>query len=74
MGVLALIEGIPVFYDAPRWICEDGATPFRMFPGINVRGREEALQRMAHGQWHYEEIATGEPFARIIANRSKAIW
>ena len=29
--------------------------------------RDKAMHRMSHGQWHYEEIATGEPFARIKA-------
>lgn len=60
-GVQALVEGVSVHHAAPHWICA-GA------------GREESLQHMAHGQWHHEEIATGEPFARIIANREKALW
>lgn len=55
MGVLALTEGIPVKHHAPHWICA-GAE------------REVALRRMAHGQWRHEEIASGEPFARILDN------
>jgi hypothetical protein len=53
-GVRALVEGIPVQFNAPHWICG--------VPG----SREQRLQHMAHGQWHHEEIATGEPFARIL--------
>ena len=53
-GVRALVEGIPVQHRAPHWICEGPGT------------REEKLHRMAHGQWHHEEIATGEPLARIL--------
>ena len=56
-GVRALVEGVPVHYSAPHWICA-GA-------GQNWRG----LERMAHGQWHHEEIATGEPFARMAAEK-----
>ena len=55
IGVRALVEGIPVQHFAPHWICEKWADD-----------REAALERMANGQWHFEEIATGEPFARIL--------
>jgi hypothetical protein len=62
-GVRALVEGIPVRYFAPHWICE------------GWRGnRVEALQRMAHGQWGFEEIATGEPFARMAAANWGPTW
>lgn len=57
IGVRALIEGIPVQHHAPRWICA----------GWEVAGREYALHQMAGAQWHHEEIATGEPFARMKA-------
>lgn len=56
IGVRALVEGIPVQHFAPHWICEKW-----------VDNREAALERMAHNQWHFDEIATGEPFARILA-------
>jgi hypothetical protein len=57
IGVRALLEGIPVKHYAPRWICA----------GWDVAGREFALHNMACAQWHHEEIATGEPFARMKA-------
>ncbi len=57
MGVRALVEGVPVVHHAPKWICA----------GWIVGGREWALQNMACAQWHHEEIATGEPFARMRA-------
>ena len=53
-GVRALVEGIPVVHAAPHWICAG-------WEGNRV----EALHRMSHGQWRHEEIATGEPFARM---------
>ena len=55
-GVRALVEGVPVHYSAPHWICEDGSS----------EGRTMVLNRMAHAQWHHEEISTGEPFKRIL--------
>ncbi len=64
-GVLALIEGIEVKHHAPHWICENGSSEL---------ARLMALHNMSHGQWHFDEIATGEPFARIIANKGKAKW
>lgn len=63
-GVMALVEGVPVYHSAPHWI-GDGAGPFT---------REIVLNRVAHGQWHHEEIAKGIPFARIIEHRAEAVW
>ena len=62
MGVRAMVEGIPVQYHAPHWIC-----------GKHV-DRVDALKFMAQNQWHYEEISAGEPFARILAGLSTANW
>lgn len=58
-GVMALVEGVPVYHHAPHWICE----------GWKHVGREKALHRMAWGQWSVAEIETGEPFARILADK-----
>lgn len=63
IGVRALVEGIPVQHFAPHWICEKWGD-----------GREAALQRMAHSQWHFDEIATGEPFARMKAEGWGPRW
>jgi len=76
-GVRALVEGLTVFYAAPRWICEEGAYSFKDIPKVidqSNLGRLSALHTMSHGQWHHDEITTGEPFARIIAQRSRAVW
>jgi hypothetical protein len=29
--------------------------------------RRAAFERIAHGQWHFSEILTGEPFVRFRA-------
>jgi len=75
-GVRALVEGLAVFYDAPHWICEQGAHRFTGKPQEAVPLTEcwAALQTMAHSQWRHEEIATGEPFARIVSERKVAVW
>lgn len=61
-GVRALVEGVPVKHHAPYWICD------------RPEGRINQLHRMAHGQWHHEEIATGEPLARILDQLDTASW
>lgn len=79
-GVWAMLEGLPVIYAAPHWICEDAATPMQWVADAKAveppyfATREDALQRMAHGQWHHEEIATGEPFARMKAENWGPRW
>lgn len=76
IGVRALTEGIPVFYAAPHWVCEGAASRFANFE-VATRddaARAAALHRMSHGQWHFDEIASGEPFKRILEHRSGATW
>lgn len=60
-GVRALVEGVPVKHHAPHWICENP-------------DRQQALHRMSHGQWHFDEIASGEPLARILDQLDNATW
>lgn len=77
-GVRALAEGIPVLYDAPHWICSGAATRLSDHLACNpvrpLQPREAALHRMAHGQWSVDEIASGEPFARILDQLEHATW
>lgn len=63
-GVQALITGVPVYYDAPHWICEDGVRRVNDFGAVVVDGgwRRRALQKMAWGQRSVAEIESGEPF------------
>lgn len=68
-GVRALIEGVPVVYAAPHWICEGAATRWAERMGELKRdddARHAAFMRMAHAQWSVAEIEAGEPFARIL--------
>lgn len=76
-GVKALTMGIPVFYDAPYWICAGAAKALRPPDWTAVSAdapRLAALRKMAHAQWRVDEIASGEPFMRFraeITNRRK---
>lgn len=67
-GVRALVEGVPVAYYAPQWVCEAAAGRKWSKAGEDPQehNREAALHRMSHGQWAVAEITTGEPFARIL--------
>ena len=74
-GVQALVEGVPVSYDAPHWVCAEAAqSNVLAVAKRDDDARAKALHRMSHAQWHHEEIATGEPFARIIERRGEAVW
>lgn len=76
-GVKALIEGIPVKYDAPHWICSPSATRLRSGEMLRDEGaRLHALQRMAWAQWSVAELASGEPFVRILegVRKGEAKW
>jgi len=78
-GVRALVEGLPVFYDAPHWIGSSAAWRFdvglmKAPPPIGIEDRYRTLQTISHGQWHFDEIATGEPLARMLTNLGDAKW
>jgi hypothetical protein len=67
-GIEALIQGVPVFYGAPRWIAEKAALPLagadleQPFMGDRTAG----LSHAAANQYSVEEIASGEPFRRLL--------
>lgn len=70
-GVKALVEGIPVFYGCPWWICSYGARRYQgagslVAPIENDSQRAVALERMAWAQWTVGEIESGEPFRRLV--------
>lgn len=57
-AIKALMLGIPVVSEMPNWIGEQDNTEL---------GRLEMFRRLAWAQWELGEIASGEPFARLIA-------
>jgi len=72
-GVKALIAGVPVYYDAPYWVCSPAAAKAASFGTVHDvwdapddNRRLAALRRMAWAQWSVAEIESGEPFARYL--------
>ena len=56
-AVLALTWGIPVESHMPDWIGSQGNTD---------EGRLDTLRTLAWAQWRPDEIASGEPFDRLL--------
>lgn len=66
-GVRALVEGIPVIYQAPHWIMEcaaahDLAMIDRMGEWQRENLRKGSLHHMSWAQWSVDEIYAGTPF------------
>lgn len=81
-GVKALMQGIPVVYDAPHWICEEAAVPLRAMldknfefpsPDLLTALRQQALERMAWAQWTIAELETGLPFTLLRDGIAKGV-
>jgi hypothetical protein len=78
-GINAICSGIPVFSDFPKWIGMPAALPLNADleqPLTDDRARKAMLDRLAWNQWTTSEIASGEPFRRLMviyhAERVKA--
>lgn len=66
-GIKALMSGIPVFYDAPHYICAGAASrDFSLIESPPMPDRLPALERMAWAQWSVDEIAAGLPFRHLL--------
>ena len=57
-AIKALLMGVPVVSEMPGWIGEQDNTD---------AGRLAMFRRLAWAQWTLDEIASGEPFARLLA-------
>ena len=67
-GIHALLAGIPVFYEGQHWILGPaGCRDIRQIDDPPLPDREPAFHRMACAQWTVAEIASGEPFKRLLA-------
>jgi hypothetical protein len=73
-GVHALLAGVPVICTSPWWICKPAArealSEIERIDAVDSctrdAARDAALQRMAWAQWTVDEIASGEPFRRLL--------
>lgn len=65
----ALVEGVPVWYDFPKWIGGAAALPLSAWPGepkMDDTARLEMFRRLAWTNWNLEEIKSGEAFASLF--------
>jgi hypothetical protein len=64
-GIKALVNGIPVAFDAPFWIAEDCAVKIDgiAHPIVDDGKRLLAMEKVASAQWSIAEIEAGLPFA-----------
>jgi len=68
VAVQALIQGVPVFYEAPNIVCAGACA--RGIQGIEAPAypdRLPAMERLAWAQWTVSEIAGGGPFDWLLA-------
>ena len=70
-AIKAVCAGVPVFGAWDRWIGRYAAAPFEStmaieHPLTSLEAREAMLDRLAWAQWTVVELATGEPFARLL--------
>lgn len=75
-GVHALIAGVPVICEGPRWICR-GASGATLLDAdyMGPQHRAFELRLLAWAQWHIDEIASGMPIARLYeyARKGEAV-
>lgn len=67
-GVRSLVEGVPVIYTAPHWICSGAASnALSAIENPPMPDRLATFRRMAWAQWAASEVEAGAPF-RAFAN------
>lgn len=64
-GIHALAHGIPTFCEAPYWICKEAAASGTYDEPV-CPDRRPVFEQLAWAQWTIDEIATGEPFVRLL--------
>ena len=67
-GVHALIDGIPVFCEAPYWILKGAAAHGPIDAPVlpDAMTRQAHFEYMAWAQWTLKEIESGEPFRYLL--------
>lgn len=67
-AVQALIAGVPIWHEHPRFCCAAAGRPLSEWPALPRRDDEarlRVLRRLAWAIWSLDEIATGEPLRRL---------
>lgn len=66
-GVHALATGIPVICDAQHWILKGASCAnLAQIARGEFPDRRPAFEKLASAQWTLDEIASGEPFKRLL--------
>lgn len=69
-GIKALCAGIPVYSEWPQWLGFPAALPLSVIGRADMEptdvSRETMLDRLSWCQWSVPEIASGEPFKRLL--------
>lgn len=67
-GTHALVAGIPVFFEGTYWVCAGaGERSVQRIERPAYPERLPVFERLAWAQWSVAEIASGEPFRRLLA-------
>lgn len=67
----ALLWGIPVFYDFPRWIGASASRPltdYKLGPRRDDGARLRMFHSLAWAQWRLPEIESGEAFWHLLGS------
>jgi hypothetical protein len=62
----AMVLGVPVFYDMPKWIGASAASAFCAEPNRNEDARLDMFRRLAWAQWRLGEIASGDALGALL--------
>lgn len=66
-GVHSLLAGVPVICASPWWIAKGAAgTDVRTIEAPVMPERRPVFERLAWAQWSVAELASGEPFRRLL--------
>lgn len=66
-AIKAIAAGVPAFHALPNWIGAPAAKPFGSdLENPFLGDRLPMFQRLAWAQWGLDEIASGEPFKRLL--------
>lgn len=68
VGCEALVEGIPVFCEAPWWIAKGAACSggIKSIDAPELPDRMPSFVRLAWAQWSVQEIERGDPFPHLL--------
>lgn len=73
-GIKAIIAGVPVFHQLKSWIGADAATTNFDIENPYMPDRLPMLERLAWGQWTWDEIRSGEAIETTLRSRDERLF